>query len=862
MQKLKRFLAGALAVSMLMGMMAVSAFAAEDTGDTYVNPYIDVFDGDWYYNEVKYVTENKLMNGMAPTEFAPTRNTTRGMVATILYRMDGEPQVAVDIEPFTDLVQDWYVTPVEWAYLNGIVGGRGEGLFCPEDDVTREELVTMIQRYVGSKNLDVSQEADLSGFADVDTISEYAVATMAWSVDVGLISGRSANELAPKAKATRAEVATILYRLRENVLPNAEEVELDENDTPLSEGPVLPNIPNIPIGGHTTHTGRYASNGSESHNIYCIEGGELLIANQAHSFSSVTGACILCGEQHATHTSHRYVSNGSETHNVYCAVGGELLDANVPHTFVNGTCLCGALEPAAPEVTDPIANAIAASVADVNSFSKPYLNVQSGDKLDLEIALAASGEKRDATVTANVKAESVEGLTDSVLAVATIYAYKVLGLGTIPADENAAVEELKDIVKPILEEMDISWNNGKIQLLKDIAKAILADGKAEAKDIWSNFRDADGYLFETATISSEGTVIATISTAGGRVTVNGGRNLDTISGKKLAVKTIAKALLESVKTENPTVGSTLKASAELTVSYAGGKAVLADNTNPDSALTCAMNVTSGLFSYGYVNGKHNIAVNLPEDEVQGWINGIMDEVVNGTIDLQAMLNKLKGTSPDAADKMERAIQKVAEKIKNTSVPAVSQTAFGNNFTIKLNGTTIGQLLSAPTGTEFSGVLVNDNSPVTLTITSNPVAGTDLFATENLLKLLNGKMNAVVGVEAEIKMNSVTITVPKNVDLVAQIRELWDNGSSSLMADRDALMSDLLNACTVGQVIEIAKSTRYADKVEKVESLLNRIQGHVSVELRNMTVADLMNGVDAELTYRSYTEMVNMKLVLK
>ena len=159
-------------------------------------PFTDVWRGDWYYDGVRYVYDNDLMNGTSGTEFSPNAATTRGMIVTILARMDG---VNTSGTP-------WYEAGREWAMWNDISDGTNM-----EGKITREQLAAMLTRYAALKNRDVSAIASISAYADASNVSNWAVDAMRWAVGEGLIQG-SNNHLRPQSNATRAEVATILMR--------------------------------------------------------------------------------------------------------------------------------------------------------------------------------------------------------------------------------------------------------------------------------------------------------------------------------------------------------------------------------------------------------------------------------------------------------------------------------------------------------------------------------------------------------------------------------------------------------------------------------------------------------------------------
>ena len=175
-------------------------------------PFGDVDDGDWFADAVRFVYANGMMNGVSETDFAPHAATSRSMIVTILYRMEGEPVVDYAMD-FTDVASDAYYTEaVRWAASKGIVGGYGNGLFGANDDVTREQLAAILYRYAACQGYDVSQRADLSGFGDASSISGYAQEALSWAHAQGLVLGFEDGSLRPQGTASRAQIAAVLMR--------------------------------------------------------------------------------------------------------------------------------------------------------------------------------------------------------------------------------------------------------------------------------------------------------------------------------------------------------------------------------------------------------------------------------------------------------------------------------------------------------------------------------------------------------------------------------------------------------------------------------------------------------------------------
>ncbi|MBE7025098.1 MAG: S-layer homology domain-containing protein, partial [Ruminococcaceae bacterium] len=149
--------------------------------------------------------------------FAPEAMVSRGMLVTVLYRLSGSTYTGETA--FRDVSYDaWYAPAVAWAATGGIVLGDSETTFHPESPVTREQLATVLYRYVSAKKGIDTGETSLSAFRDAGEISDWAREAVSWSYAAGLIQGMENNTLAPGGTVTRAQMATVLMRLCETVL--------------------------------------------------------------------------------------------------------------------------------------------------------------------------------------------------------------------------------------------------------------------------------------------------------------------------------------------------------------------------------------------------------------------------------------------------------------------------------------------------------------------------------------------------------------------------------------------------------------------------------------------------------------------
>ena len=187
--------------------------------ETWKNPFTDVNENDWFYEDVAYVYEHGMMAGTSKTTFSPNATTTRGMVVTVLYRLEGSP-VLSSSSSFSDVASGaYYQDAVAWAVANGITSGYGNGKFGPNDPITREQFAAFLYRYAKYKGLNVSvgEDTNILSYNDALTISEYAFPAMQWLCGEGIMQGSNGN-LMPAGNATRAQIAALLHRFCENVL--------------------------------------------------------------------------------------------------------------------------------------------------------------------------------------------------------------------------------------------------------------------------------------------------------------------------------------------------------------------------------------------------------------------------------------------------------------------------------------------------------------------------------------------------------------------------------------------------------------------------------------------------------------------
>lgn len=216
MKHRNRFFAGLLAVTLIFSVCLAATGAAAEDGDAAIDTpitaqplpaFTDVPADAWYADEVGWCRENSIISGTGDTTFSPNTTMTRAMLATVLHRAAGLPSAEASVS-FTDVQSGaWYSDAIAWAASTGIVGGYGNGLFGTNDPVTREQIAAILWRYAGSPAAEAGE-----AFADEASISGYAVTAVDWARANGIVGGKDGNRFDPKAGATRAEVAVMLYR--------------------------------------------------------------------------------------------------------------------------------------------------------------------------------------------------------------------------------------------------------------------------------------------------------------------------------------------------------------------------------------------------------------------------------------------------------------------------------------------------------------------------------------------------------------------------------------------------------------------------------------------------------------------------
>ena len=204
---------GTYTFTMPSGDVKIEVTFAEDPNweEEPAMPFVDIDENDWFYDVVLYAYENGLMTGTSADTFAPNQTTTRGMIVSMLARLEGVTNA--EDAGFADVAaNDWYATAVNWAASVGVVNGYEDNTFRPNAPITREQMAAILYNYADYKGYDVSARADLSDYADAASISSWAEDVLAWANAEGLINGMTATTIDPQGATTRAQTAAMFER--------------------------------------------------------------------------------------------------------------------------------------------------------------------------------------------------------------------------------------------------------------------------------------------------------------------------------------------------------------------------------------------------------------------------------------------------------------------------------------------------------------------------------------------------------------------------------------------------------------------------------------------------------------------------
>jgi len=181
-------------------------------------PFTDVDENKWYIDKIRYVYQKELMTGSSETLFRPDAPISRAEAVQVLYAAAGKPAVDTSYTGFSDVPsKKWYSAAIVWANETGVANGKGKG-FDPDTNITRQELSLMLKKFAEVMGKSTNETSDLSDFNDEDDVADWAVDGLRWAHGVGIVNGRGGNMIAPGENASRAEYATMIKALYENVL--------------------------------------------------------------------------------------------------------------------------------------------------------------------------------------------------------------------------------------------------------------------------------------------------------------------------------------------------------------------------------------------------------------------------------------------------------------------------------------------------------------------------------------------------------------------------------------------------------------------------------------------------------------------
>ena len=218
----KKLLSLCLMAALVLSLFPTASLAADENSQSTPLPFNDVSVSDWFYDPVCYTYQQGLMTGTGDAVFSPNMAMTRGMIVSVLYRLEGSPTLSDGNLGYPYEVvhgDDWYAMPVYWARENGIVSGYSDTQFGPNDPITREQMAAILHNYSVYKGQDVSARADLRKYSDADQVSSWAETVLSWANAEGLINGMTETTIAPQGLATRAQVAAIFQRYLEGNTP-------------------------------------------------------------------------------------------------------------------------------------------------------------------------------------------------------------------------------------------------------------------------------------------------------------------------------------------------------------------------------------------------------------------------------------------------------------------------------------------------------------------------------------------------------------------------------------------------------------------------------------------------------------------
>ncbi|WP_130870434.1 S-layer homology domain-containing protein [Intestinimonas massiliensis (ex Afouda et al. 2020)] len=601
-----RMLSLLLALCMLFTLLPISALAAD------AERFDDVKADSWYYSYVDYVTEKGFFQGISSTRFAPEDTMTRAMFVTAVSRVAGKTGDA-SVAPFDDVPADtWYTAAVDWAVSNGVINGIGGNRFNPEKEITREDMCVTMARFISyletSQNKTFKKTADPIAFPDADQISSYAKDAVERCVAYGLVYGTGDGTFQPKAYASRAEVAAMIYRLSlMTTQPTGGGSTGGGGGTPAVTNYTLTLDPNYEGGTATTVT--VAKDATYTFAALARDGYRFLSWNTA---ANGTGTTYNVGDT------------------ITVTADLTLYAQWMANTDYIGQAVLSAADWAGGYV-DTV-NSVLDSVKDTAGNNGLAIN----DTLNLALTTGnmTSMEEGARTVTVTAQADLTENTVLNAARFAMDMVLPVVDGSTTPAD-------LKQMIKDVAEQLGIELTKDQVDQMvgeiQEAAQSYLAQAMQDFKDNFRNYNGGDCITGMTLTFANGDEMTLTV----GSITKN-----DAVQA---AVK-IARNLLNSANSADYT--NQFDAQTSVKASFAPVDGIAASYTGEgafptDYTVKFVLDAQSDYLSYKLDADKGYYLKLTISQEMQNAYAGAVDELVNAALDNTTVQGKLDTVLNDA-----------------------------------------------------------------------------------------------------------------------------------------------------------------------------------------------------------------------
>ena len=674
----QRIISFLLTLCMVFSLLPVSALAAS------VEDFTDVSKDSWYYADVDFVGDNGYFKGMSETTFAPDETMTRAMFVTVLSRF-ARAKVDDSKTSFTDVpTGTWYTGAVTWAAERKIVEGRGNGIFDPNGSVTREEMCTIIDRYLEATGTDVRDNVKHDQLKDEDQVSAWARDAVDNCQSYGVIYGYPDGTFQPKATATRAHVAAILHRLQIIVRGGGGGGSGNSGEDPIYYTITLEAAP--AAGGKVE--------GPEGKTSFSVKKNDTVTlkatANDGYEF--VKWYWVNEGTEYLLSTDAVYAHEAVGSKTIYAQFklkGAEVQDltyqaASNLTTYLNGNVGNDGADIYFPTKEVAYASAITLTEAyDNNGTKTADASIEGRATLTSELVREVYTEAiAEAHVLYDILKAEMNGADNTkaalVAEVKAVAKEVFAAVGYEPDTEtlNAIAEEIyakivtiyREIANKSLGKEDINKAGltTTIQTYKDVKELTKDEINAVREAIRGAIKNYKGdYAFDTATISVDGTDLFEIDVTNGFVLnyADGfkGSSINLLTdGKKAFVKETAKALAKQMRASNPVTDwtNTVKFNGYVTVTLDIKDAVNADPAYADYCtevfeLSCALSVKdeTNTVMYKYDGTKDYIKITIPdkvEKEYNEKVPTIWSKVLNYVMKNPDVLSKYSAKAAEPA----------------------------------------------------------------------------------------------------------------------------------------------------------------------------------------------------------------------